>query len=47
MENERTRVVCSRDVKQMNMPGMLGGCKRLEEDDNSEEVIGDNFKADA
>ena len=35
-------IVCSRDAKLMK----LGEWKRIEEDDNSEGVIGDNFKAD-
>ena len=38
---ERTRGVCSRNVKQMNI-----GPWRIEEDNNSEGVIGFNFKAD-
>ena len=37
IKKERTRVVCSRDVKDKH--GKLGGRKRIEEDDNSEEVI--------
>ena len=35
-------IVCSKDVKPMK----LGEWKRIEEDDNSEGVIRDNFKAD-
>ena len=42
MEKEWTRVVCIRDVQQMNMGSLVD-----EEDDNSKEVIEDNFKADA
>ena len=45
MEKEKTRVVCSRDLADEYKK--LSGWKRIEEDDNSEEVIGDNFKADA
>ena len=41
MEKEQTRVVCIRDVQQMNIGSLVD-----EEDDNSEEFIGDNFKAD-
>ena len=35
------KVVCSRDVKHINMGSLV------DEVDNSERIIGDNFKADA